>query len=310
MDEQKVIGFLDRAKDAREQEAQKKAFRNTSEYKLKMLDREEDKANGVCLDAIFSSIYKNALPLNDDYKVAHGEDLDAEMRDFINCRCPKGMEYYVKEGIKKGSRPAAKIMESAQKLVREFYEEKALNIAEIPAEDLVFQTGDDLQQKIDVVNQDLGIDDVAQVIRDNVKSSAISEITRAKKEKEDLRQLEHDMIDDMKIKSEAAIDERLERAGYTKNVYTPTLFQGMMIGSLNKLQAMEAAGTLETVNLYDALEEYGIVKEDGEASTLEERAFVEAVKEYTKFSIIRALNLESFGKRDISDLAVDYATMK
>ena len=310
MNEQKVIGFLDRVKDAKEQEAQKQAFQNSSAYKLKMLDREEDKANGICLDAIFSSLYKNALPLNDDYKVAHGEDLDAEMRDFIHDRCPKGMEYYVKEGIRKGSRPAVKILESAEKIVRDFYEAKALNIAEIPASDLVFQTGDDLQQKIDVVNQDLGMDDVAQVIKDNVKSSAISEITRAKREKEELRQLENDMIDDMKIKSESAIDDRLERAGYINKVFMPSLFQGMMIGKLNQLQALESSGNLEYDNLYDALAEYGIVKEDGEPTTIEEMAFVEAVKEYTKFNIIRALNLETFGKRELSDLAIDYATMR
>jgi len=310
VNEQKVIGFLDRVKDAKEQEAQKQAFQNSSAYKLKMLDREEDKANGICLDAIFSSLYKNALPLNDDYKVAHGEDLDAEMRDFIHDRCPKGMEYYVKEGIRKGSRPAVKILESAEKIVRDFYEAKALNIAEIPASDLVFQTGDDLQQKIDVVNQDLGMDDVAQVIKDNVKSSAISEITRAKREKEELRQLENDMIDDMKIKSESAIDDRLERAGYINKVFMPSLFQGMMIGKLNQLQALESSGNLEYDNLYDALAEYGIVKEDGEPTTIEEMAFVEAVKEYTKFNIIRALNLETFGKRELSDLAIDYATMR
>ena len=309
MDEQKVFGFLDKVKDIKRQEAEQKAFRNTSDYKLRVLDQEEKKANGVCLDAIFSKIYKDALPLNDDYKVAHGEDLDAEMKDFICARCPKGMEYYVKEGIRKGSKPAVKILESAEKIVREFYEDKELNLPDVDVEDLVFRSGDDLQQKIDIVNQDLGIDDVTQVIRDNVKSSAISEITRAKKEKEDLRRLEHEMIDDMAIKSESAINERLELAGYTKKIFNPTLFQGMMIGKLNQLQTLSESGNLGSDNLYGALEEYGIVKEDASEPTLEERAFVEAVKEFTKVSMIRALNFEKFGLRELNDMAQDYAVM-
>jgi len=309
VDEQKVFGFLDKVKDIKRQEAEQKAFRNTSDYKLRVLDQEEKKANGVCLDAIFSKIYKDALPLNDDYKVAHGEDLDAEMKDFICARCPKGMEYYVKEGIRKGSKPAVKILESAEKIVREFYEDKELNLPDVDVEDLVFRSGDDLQQKIDIVNQDLGIDDVTQVIRDNVKSSAISEITRAKKEKEDLRRLEHEMIDDMAIKSESAINERLELAGYTKKIFNPTLFQGMMIGKLNQLQTLSESGNLGSDNLYGALEEYGIVKEDASEPTLEERAFVEAVKEFTKVSMIRALNFEKFGLRELNDMAQDYAVM-
>lgn len=307
--ENKVLGFLDHVKNAKEEEAQKKAFHNTSDYKLRVLGQEEDKAHGVCLDAIFSNIYKNALPLNDDYKVAHGEDLDAEIRDFIHDRCPKGMEYYIREGIKRGSGAAARIMEFADDVVREFFDDKYAKVAELDLDDLVFKSGDDLQQKIDIINQDIGLDDVSQAIKDNVKSSAISEITRAKKEKEALHNLEHEMINDMSLTNEAAINDRLEVAGYVTRVFNPTLFQGMMIGKLNKLTALAESGKLEPDYLYDTLSEYGIVKEAGEEDTIEERAFVEAVKEYTKFSIIKALKLENFGMRDIRDLAHDYASM-
>lgn len=87
--EQKVINFMDKVREAKEQEARDQAFQNSTDYKLKCLDREQDNAKDVCLDMIFSSIYKNALPLNDDYKVAHGDDLDAEMKDFINARSPR-----------------------------------------------------------------------------------------------------------------------------------------------------------------------------------------------------------------------------
>lgn len=308
--ENKVLDFMDKVKEIKNQEKQDEEFQNSTKYKLRKLDQEEDKAKGICLDMVFSKLYKDALPLNDDYKVSHGEDLDAEIKDFIHCRAPKGMEYYVKEGIKRGSTAARKIMESVESIVDQWYMERGQNIEDWNVEDLVFRTGEDLQQKINVVNQDLALDDMTQVIRDNVKASALSEIKRAKKEKEAVQNLENELVNDMKVTSEAAIDHRMELAGFTeKRTFEPTLFQGIMIGNLNKLTKMEESGNLEPEFLYDTLLEYGLEKPEGETeATIEERAFVESVKEYTKLNLLKAMKLERFTKRELQEMANDYAS--
>lgn len=308
--ENKVLDFIDRVNEIKDQEKKDREFQNSTKYKLRKLDREKEQANGVCLDMLFSKLYKDALPLNDDYKVSHGEDLDAEIKDFIHCRSPKGMEYYVKEGIKKGSTVSEKIMESVESIVGQWYMERGQNIEDWDVEDLVFRTGEDLQQKINVVNQDLALDDMTQVIRDNVKASALSEIKRAKKEKEAVQNLENELVNDMKVTSEAAIDQRLELAGLTeKRTFEPTLFQGIMIGNLNKLMTMQESGNLEPDYLYDTLTEYGLEKSDHEAeATIEERAFVESVKEYTKLNLLKAMRLERFTKRELREMADSYAS--
>lgn len=307
----KVLSFIDKVREQEEQEEQDKAFKNSTDYKLKCLDKEQEKAKGVCLDMIFSKIYKDALPLCDDYKVAHGDDLDAEFKDFIHDRCPNGMAYYVREAIKKGSKPVKQIMDKTDEIVNDEYHDKAMNIEGYSADDMVFRMTDDTQKKIDVLNNELNLNDLSQVINDNVKNTAISEIKRAKQEKENIKNLENELTNDMKVTDEAAIDNILELKGYTESkTFEPSLFQGIMIGKLNNyINLTENAKCDISEYTYNALSDYGFNEstEDNKSASIEELAFIESVKEYTKLSILKALKLESFNKNKINDLANEYA---
>ncbi len=306
--EQKVINFMDKVREAKEQEARDQAFQNSTDYKLKCLDREQDNAKGVCLDMIFSSIYKNALPLNDDYKVAHGDDLDAEMKDFINARSPKGMVYYVKEGIRKGSPAAKKIMDATDKIVQDDYNNKAMNVENLSAEDMMFRANDETIKKIDAVSNDMDLPDLSQAIKDNVKMAAMSEIKRAKEEKENIKNLEKQLSQDMSVTTHAAIESALELHGITeKKNFNPTLFQGIMIGNVNKYQVLKESGLLKPQCVYGTLDEFGFTESVEATDSVEVIAFIESVKELTKLSIVKALKLERFDPRTITEMANDYA---
>ena len=308
--EHTVLDFMDRVKQKRRDEQKENEFKQSSTYKLRELDKQEKKARCDCTNMVFAKLYRDAVPLSDDYKVAHRDDLDDEIREFISARAPQGdIEYYVREAIKKGSKPAKDIQESVDTLVNNFYAEKAMDINKWNVEDLVFRTGEDTQQKINAITQDLALDDVTQIIRDNVKSSAISEITRAKKEKQEIEELENELSNDMKVKTEEAIDYRLALAGLTeRKVFNPSLFQGIMIGKVNQLTEMQESGTLGSDFLYNTLEDYGMMESTQEPS-IEERAFVESVKELTKIQLIKTLCMERFNLQDIRDMALEYAQM-
>lgn len=308
--ERTVLDFMDRVKQKRRDEQKENEFKQSSTYKLRELDKQEKKARCDCANMVFAKLYRDAVPLSDDYKVAHKDDLDNEIREFISARAPQGdIEYYVREAIKKGSKPAKDIQESVDRIVNNFYAEKSMDINKWNVEDLVFRTGEDTQQKINAITQDLALDDVTQIIRDNVKSSAISEITRAKKEKQEIEELENELSNDMKVKTEEAIDYRLALAGLTeRKVFNPSLFQGIMIGKVNQLTKMQESGTLESDFLYNTLEDYGMMESTQEPS-IEERAFVESVKELTKIQLIKTLCMERFNLQDIRDMALEYAQM-
>lgn len=313
--EKKVLDFMEQVQLAKEEREQEQAFQNSTSYKLHCLNNEREEAKGVCLDKVFSQLYKNAVPLSDDYKVAHGDDLDAEIHDFMSTRCPKGMEYYIHEGIKKGSKPAARIMEAVNNAVDDTYNRKAIKIEGIDVKDLAFKNDTDMQKKIDMMGTDLELNDVSQIIHDNVKSTVLSEIERAKQEKEQLRQLEAELAQDMSVASESAIEQRLWMNDLMNRDFVPRLFQGIMIGNTDKFVHMESTGQFVPEYTYEALQDYGYTyeyAEDGKPplSTVSEMAFIESVKELTKLNLVQALKLESFNLSDLNMMAYEYAKIK
>lgn len=316
--ENKVLSFMEQVQEQALVKEQEDSFKNSIDYKLKVLDKCEDDAKAVCLDKIFSKIYKDAVPFNDEYKTAYGDDLDKEFSDFIQTRCPKGIEYYVKEGIRKKSPFAKKVLEAVDELVKDQYRDKAFNINDYEPKDLVFKSSDDVQQKLNLIGQELNVPEISQAVQNNVKQTAISEINRAKKEKETLKNIETELANDVNINTVEAVENALELRGLGKaKVYKPSLFQSIMINKTNNLVNMNESGELPSVYLYNSLEEiFGKetkVEESENSDTnasLEELAFVEAVKEYTCLSILKALKLESFNKYTVSDLADEYATQR
>lgn len=311
--ENRVLNFMEAVQEQKVMQEEEDAFQQSTDYKLKTLDKCMDSAKDVCLDTIFAQLYKDAVPLNDEYKTAYADDLDAAFKDFMATRCPKGMEYYVKEGLKKNSPFAKKVLEAVDDLVKKEYNDKAMNIEDVKPEELMFHSTDDTQKKLDIIGQDLNVPEIAQAVKDNVKQTALSEITRAKKEKEDMKNIESELANDVNLDTPEKVQEAMELRdiGQTRD-YVPSLFNGIMINKLNKITPMYESGQLQDVYTYGVLSDYGKESDvtesgDTEFASPEELAFIEAVKEYTGLSILKALKLESFDKYRVADLAQEYA---
>ena len=300
-----VFDFMNAVQDEMKAKQEEDAFKNRTDNKLRTLDKCQDDAKDVCLDTIFAQIYRNAVPLNDDFKVAHAEDIDATFKDFMAKKCPKGIEYYVKEGLKKNNPYAKKILEAVNDLVNDEYRDKAMNIEDYTVDDLPFKTTDDIVVKLDRINGELSGPEISQAIKDNVKNTAIAEITKAKQEKENLKNLEAELANDINMRTEESVNRAIELKGLNDaKDYVPSLFESVMINKMNKLTPIYNSGKLQNENIYNTLSEYGKVTEG--AASIEDLAFIEAVEEYTCLSMLKALKLESFNKYEINDLKDAY----
>lgn len=307
MNEGKVLSFIDKIEADRQQKVQDTEFTNSMDYKYKCLNKAKEDCKKQCLSKIFEKFYRCAIPLNDEYKNACCEELKADIPGFVKNRGYDDLVYYVGEAMRKGSKAACRIMESVQAIVDESFKDKELNIADYQASDLVFKMDDNIEKKIDVTTQDLELDDLSKIIADNVKSTAVAEIQRAKREKENAKALEAELANDLSVTNESAIDFALEIRGLKDNkVFQPSLFEGIMIGKLEKASLMAESGA-NTTYLYNALSEYGMGENNSFASP-EEIAFVESVREYTLLNISKALKLENFNLGKIRELAHEYAT--
>ena len=306
----KVIDFMGHVKAVQDQRKADEDFRNSDKYKLRVLDNEQKKANGVCLDLVFSKLYKDAIPLNDDYKTAYQDDIDSHFDTFIQKKCPKGIEFYVKEGLRKNSPFAHKVIAAVESLVEDETRNMGMNIENIDQKDLVFACDDDVTTKLNIIGNDLNLPEISQAVQNNVRATAISEINRAKMAKEELKQLENSLANDVNVNTPAAVESALEFQDKNQpKDYVPTLFEAVMINKVNELTAKYENAEVDKVYLYGALDEYKTEKqEDGiKFASLDELAFIEAVKEYTALSMLKALKFESFNKYEIQDMAQTYA---
>lgn len=314
----KVLNFMEDVQDNIDREAEDAALRNSYTYKSKELAKCKEAATDVCLDGVLRSIYKDALPLNDEYKQAYDADIDTFYSDFMKrATDDQKLQFYVKEAIRKNNSEFGKKLTTAiEKLVDGEYLDKELELDKIDPKELIFQSSDDIKQKIDIIGKDLSSDQVSEIVKDNVKSTALSEITRAKKEKERLKTVEEELTNDVNVNTQQAVESALELNGFGgPSIFTPTLFQGIMIGKLNQLQPKFESGDLEGVYLYGALSGFGKEEVQTEATvegeipyaSLEELAFIESVKEYTGLSMLKALKFERFNKDRVTSLAQTYA---
>lgn len=311
MPDNREIRLLDFIDNIENEERNKKAesdFKNSDTYKLRMIDKSRDEAKKEYLTKVLSDTYRDAIPLNDEYKVAYKDDIDKCFRDFLNERCPQGVEYYIKEAIKKNSGFAKKVLEAVNHLVDEKYNKLSLKLEEVTDEDLVFNNDKDEQKKVNVVGIELNTDEVASIVKDNVKQTAVSEIQRAKEEKEKLQAVEDELANDVKMNTPQKVEEAMRLKGLGQGYYKPSLFNGIMISNMNKIQAKMESGDNYECSTYDALKDYPMTL--NESATPQELAFIESVKEYTGYALVKALKLESFDMYKIDNLAQSYAQRK
>ena len=309
MNEEKIFNFIDTIEKERQNELADERFKTSDVYKRRIIDSAKENAANTCLSKIFEKFYIDAVPLNDDYKCAYHDGLCNDVHKFASDRTDgKTLSYYVGEAIKSGSVPAKRIMESVTKIVDEYYADKEANLGDINTEDdLVFKMDDDTEEKLNVINRDLELDDLSQIISDNVRVTAASEIARAKAEKEKIKEVERELSDNLSVNNESAIETELELRGMSKKkFFQPSLFEGIMINKLNNVTAESASSTY----LYDTLEMYGMTESTVDKfATPEEIAFTESVREYTLLNIIKSLKLENCfnNLQNIRDLATEYA---
>lgn len=305
MDETKVLNFIDQIESERRQKAQDNELVNSIEYKYKCLNKAKEDCKKQCLSKIFEKFYRDSIPLNDEYKTACSEDIKSDIPGFVKSRGYEDLVYYVGEAMPR-CEAANKIMKSVNSIVEETFKDKEMNLANYQASDLVFKMDDSIEKKLDIASQNLELDDLSQIISDNVKSTAVAEIKRAKREKDANKALEEELANDLSINDETTLEFALELRGMKdKKVFQPSLFEGIMIGKLEKASLMQESGDTSTY-LYNALAEYGI--DNQSFASVEEIAFVESVREYTLLNISKALQLENFTLNDIRLMAQEYAT--
>ena len=288
-----MINFISELEADRKKESEIKQIKESTDYKIRVLNEKKEEAKDLCLDTLFCNLYKDAVPMDDAEKNMPYNDLDEEFLQFMKAKQPKGTSYYVKEAIKKGSKPCKALMEAVDSLIHDIFLEYEMNIDKINTDEIKFDPEEpEVSDKLAEISANMEFDELSEAIKNNVKVAANDEINRVREEREKIKELEDSLKEDETVTSESAIDREMELRGLKKPnpaFYQPTLFEGVMI---NKLNLIKESGC--------------DLSEEGK----QKLAFVESVTEMTKLSILQSFMMESFNTENKRKLAKDYAMMK
>lgn len=268
-----TIGFMDELDKQREKESGMAAMRNTPEVKRRLIEREKEHGKEDCLKYILGKVYCDSIP---DNVALPTKDLDKEVSDFVAKRTDgKDCLFYVKEAIKKENNPILKnIYESVNALVNQKYFESEMNLDKVNPDELGFVRTPELKESLDKVIKDNDLDGLAEVIKDNVKTSVSTEIEAAKKEKDSRMQLEDELANRADVTTPTDVNTALESANLFKGttLYQPSLFEGIMINKfagVNNAQIKPYAESsdeeLITEGAFAAIKDYFKTKKEADA---------------------------------------------
>lgn len=283
--ENRVLSFIDEVNKEKATIANQNAFMNSPIYKKKQLDDNMVRAKSDCLNYIFADLYKNSLPLEDSYVYANDEKLTNDMKDFINKQtADRGVECYVREAIKRGNKSLAQIMESVEHFVNTCFREKVSEYKSLDIKDLDWKFDDVKRAELKQISADANLDEVADYIKQNVKSAAEYEKSKIIEKRQEAKEIQEEMEKNNELTSESAIAEYMKMHGKTsleKAIYQPSLFEGVMINKFNHLAS----------------------------ETAEEQAdcYIEAVCEFTMLNVNKAMRFKDYTLSDVQKLAKEYA---
>ena len=188
---EKVFHFIDTVDAQIRRNEDMNAFRNSDVYKLNLSKKECERGKEECLRHIIQKFYRGATPLSDEYKDAKFNDLCGD----IDKHCPKGLLFYFREAIRKGEcgKRCQKMIEGVEQAVESSYKDKMIHPEKYNEEDLVFRMDPDMQAHMDLLSKDLELEDISDLVRRSVQSTTMSEVKRAKEEKERNQELEKEL---------------------------------------------------------------------------------------------------------------------
>ena len=243
-----VINFIDEVNKQRSLDESINKINDDPVVKLRRLNETKQQGVNACMNSILAKICKDAVP-EVNGRVASTPDLDKVVADYVSRRTGgKDLEFYVKEAIRRNPKNTSvikNVFESVERIVREQYTDKSLNPDTITEDDYKFEITPEIDDKLVAVIRDNNLDDLAEVIKDNVRETAISEVELAKKEKEERLALEEELTNDESITTEAALEEALRERGIgkTTSIYTPSLFEAVMVNKFNSMNMTESVIT-------------------------------------------------------------------
>ena len=247
--------------------------------KMRKLNEEYQNAPSKCIDAMLGRMYKNALPFDDPDRYCTDDEARSAVHDFISKRTDgHNSEWYVREALKRcNSSTLQSMLNESQQIAKNYYKETSKELPNLNVSDINFNPSAE-ENELDKIADNLDFDEISTIIHNNVQSTLRAEADKAKREEEYNQQIEDQLAADDSVVDDASMESAMAKLVKPVTVYQPSLMEAIMLNKAS--QITESAGKDDVMN--------------------------EAIREYTKLSMAKALKLENFSLRSITELANSY----
>lgn len=279
----RMLDFIDSIEKEKKHNDYLTKIKCNPEIKIKKLNVSLNKSKEDILSSLLCKLYKDSLPLDDEYKEANDYAFKNDVVDFMNKK--GGSIFYIKEAIKKTKSPRLiKMLEACERVAKDEYNKKALSISDLSEEDLDYRPNADTENSIMNIAKDMEFDEISEIIKNNVKQTVLNEIEKTKKEEEERELLNNELSQNDEVTSESAIEKAIQlKYPKREKIYQPSLFEAILMSN------------------------YKLVHESGYSFMMTaDDALAKTIREYTLLTLSKTLMLESYSLPTLKKMANDY----
>lgn len=292
-----VLEYIDNVSKTDEDRARMDKYHMSDGYINKIANDYCCKKKENCMRKMVTDIYRDALPDNCEIK----DRCYSDMNDFINKQCPDGLYNYVTDSrgcaLKDSAEGCSKSVDEAcagmKNTLKKCVKESGMPITDSDITYARDEADAKVDRDMDTIARKGNFSELSEAIGNNVKDAVRSSVEGAKEAKRANAEFEKNLKDDLSVTTKESVESRV---AFMKNLNKR---------SYNLFEAIFASKQGQVMQ-ESAEEISGFYYEELNAG---ERTMLEAVAEYTKHSVWKALKLKNYDINSTKALINDYLAM-
>lgn len=232
-DKSRLGAYLNRLDSAKKENDIKVNLQKDPELQSRAIDKACKKCKIVSLDKMLGKIYNDAIPVEGPIV-----DVDKDICDYIDTKTQgKDTEFYIKEALRRNHSPFLNRMcEAADDMAKKHKARKEEMIKDDPNITLDelenYRYDKQENDNLEAITNDMGFDEVSEIIRQNVKNTIQDEYMRSNNEEKQIKALEDELANDEQIidqeTMESGLSKELNKRRIFSEIHQPSLFEGIL----------------------------------------------------------------------------------
>ena len=296
MDGNNVLNYINNVSQADANNAKENSYKMSDVYINKIANDYGAAKKEECARDMVTTIYKDALP--DNLEIRDRSEYD--MNNFIDDQCPDGLYKYItdsrncalKDSCKECSDAVDEACGDMRNTLKKCVKESNMPVSESDIEYAKSKADADVKNNMEHIARRGSFPELSEAISNNVTNAVRSSVEGAKETKRANVEFEKDLKNDLGVTTKESVNSRVAfKNNMARKDYN--LFEAIFASK---------AGMVTTESAEDIAGYYNDLNAN-------ERVMLEAVAEYTKHSVWKALRLNNYDINTTKSIIHDYLAM-